>query len=189
MDTISSTPLHALKEIDFVPDLSPAVEENAEETSGIMDITNLEIHDIADFKKERDTVPEFSVPNNDNHTPPHRFMAKYGLSRARTVNSRGVTTKDGRKLDVLVPENDMIKFEYDVPIVIDGKILGWTCYNLLFSAISGDCITFNFRDSFDFGTLSNDGAKLKLKFCTRKRPDWRAILDEFDSAFADSNLY
>ncbi len=187
MDTTSSTPIHRFEEPITIPELGPAVEENVEETSGIMDIVNLELRDAADIDHQRDTFLDFSTPHNDHQTPLHKFLAKYDISRLKTVNSRGITLGDGRKLDVLVPENNMIKLEYDVPIRIGGKHMGCTSYNLVFSAISGDCITCDFRDSFDFDTISDEGAKLKLEYCTSKRPDWRAILAEFDTAFAHSN--
>lgn len=83
----------------------------------------------------------------------------------------------------------MIKLEYDFPIVINGKMWGWTRYNLIFSEYTGDCITCDFKDDFHFDIATEEGSLLKLDYCTLQRPNWRDILAEFDSEFEKANLY
>ena len=189
MDTTNSTSIsHEFEETGIIPDLKPAVDET-EETSGIMDKTNFELRDAADLNRERDTIMEIHAPHNDNQTPLHRFLSKYKIPRVSTFNSKGVSCADGRKMDVLIKDRGMIVFQYDVPMVIGGKLRGYSRYDLIFSEFTGDCITCDFKDDFHFDTATEEGRLLKLEYCTRQRPDWREIMTEFDTEFEKANLY
>lgn len=137
----------------------------------------------------RDTVLDFGEAANENRRPFFDFIDRYNLRNLPAGISRGVTTADGRRMDVINAGEGAIRLEYDFPIVIEGVKCGWTRYDLVFSEVSGDCIVINFRDEFYFDTATPEGIKKKIGYCTKPRHDWKSILNEFERAFGSSNLY
>ncbi len=131
----------------------------------------------------RDTNIDFPGSANNNNSPFNTFLNKFRIDGLVSNFSRGRTLEDGRKTDVINLGNGAIKLEYDYPIVIGGKRMGWTRVDLIFSEVTGDCISFNFKDVFDFDAATPEGAAMKIEYCTRRRPDWKQILGEFEEAF------
>ncbi len=116
-----------------------------------------------------------------------RFLIDNGLTGRNRKNHIGISLDDGSKFDVVADDQNLIKFECDIPITVNCDIYGVRYFDMQFSAVTGECYHFSRRDVCFYEPDSAEKAEFGKVVSELPVPDWQAVLKIFGDAFKDCN--
>ncbi len=133
-----------------------------------------------------DTVENAPVFTKENESF-FAFLYEHRLIGRKSKNHIGISLDDGSKFDVVADDQNVIKFECDIPITVNGEIYGVRCFDMQFSAVTGECYRFSRHEVCFFEPDSAEKKEFEKVASELPVPEWQGVLKKFSNAFKDRN--